>query len=69
MEVIHLRNIAIKIMYDGTQFHGWQYQPNGITVQEIVENTLTKLISEDIKVIGCSRTDAGVHAAEFFFRN
>ena len=67
MEVIHLRNIAIKIMYDGTQFHGWQYQPNGITVQEIVENTLTKLISEDIKVIGCSRTDAGVHAAEFFF--
>lgn len=62
-----MRNIAVKIMYDGTDFHGWQYQPNGITVQEVVESTLKKLTGEDIKVTGCSRTDAGVHAAEFYF--
>ena len=62
-----MRNIAIKIMFDGTEFHGWQYQPNGITVQEIAENTLSKLLGENIKVTGCSRTDAGVHAAEFYF--
>jgi len=60
-----LRNIAMKIMYDGTDFHGWQIQPNGITVQETVENTLKKITGEDIKVTGCSRTDAGVHAADY----
>ena len=62
-----MRNIAVKIMYDGTDFHGWQYQPNGITIQEVVEHTLTKLLNEDIKVVGCSRTDAGVHAMEYYF--
>ena len=54
-------------MYDGTEFHGWQYQPNGITVQETIENTLNKIIGENIKVTGCSRTDAGVHALEYYF--
>lgn len=62
-----MHNIAMKIMYDGTEFHGWQTQKNGITVQETVENTLKKLTGEDIKVTGCSRTDAGVHALEYVF--
>lgn len=67
MEVFLLQNVAVKIMYDGTEFHGWQYQPNGITVQEVVEATLSELTGENIKVTGCSRTDAGVHASEFYF--
>lgn len=57
----------MKIMYDGTEFHGWQYQPNGITVQETVEKTLSELLDENISVTGCSRTDAGVHAIEYYF--
>ena len=57
----------MKIMYDGTMFHGWQIQPNGITVQEAVETTLSKLLNEKISVTGCSRTDAGVHAKEYYF--
>lgn len=61
-----MRNIAMKIMYDGTDLHGWQYQPNGITVQELVESTLKKVTGDEIKVTGCSRTDAGVHAVEYF---
>lgn len=62
-----MRNIAMKIMYDGSEFHGWQYQLNGITVQETVEKTLKKITGEDIKVCGCSRTDAGVHALVYIF--
>lgn len=54
-------------MYDGSRFHGWQFQPNGISVQEVVEKTLFNLTGENIKVTGCSRTDAGVHAKEFYF--
>lgn len=57
----------MKIMYDGTDFHGWQIQPNGVTVQECVEDTLKNLLNENITVTGCSRTDAGVHAREYFF--
>lgn len=62
-----MRNIVIKIMYDGSRFHGWQFQPNGISVQEVVEKTLSGLTNENIKVTGCSRTDAGVHAIEYYF--
>lgn len=62
-----MHNIAMKIMYDGTEFHGWQTQKNGITVQETVESTLKQLTGEYIKVTGCSRTDAGVHALEYVF--
>ena len=57
----------MKIMYDGTEFCGWQYQPNGFSVQEAVEKTLTRLTGAKTSVTGCSRTDAGVHAAEFYF--
>lgn len=49
-------------MYDGTLYHGWQRQPNGITVQEVLEDALFKISGEKIAVTGCSRTDAGVHA-------
>ncbi len=60
-------NIAVKIMYDGAAYHGWQYQKNGITVQERIETVLSDLTGESVSVVGCSRTDAGVHAYEFVF--
>lgn len=56
-------NLKLTIKYDGTSYHGWQRQPNGITVQEVLEDTLEKVFKKKIVVTGCSRTDAGVHAA------
>ena len=50
------------VAYDGTQYCGWQVQPNGITVQEVVNTALSELLREEIHTIGASRTDAGVHA-------
>ena len=60
-----LRNLMLKIEYDGTNYHGWQIQDNAITVQEMVERALSKITKEEITVTGCSRTDTGVHALEF----
>lgn len=56
-------NLKLTIKYDGTAYHGWQRQPNGITVQEVLEDALEKVFKKRIVVTGCSRTDAGVHAA------
>lgn len=56
----------LKIKYMGTAYHGWQVQPNGITVQQILGDALKKITKQDIAVSGCSRTDAGVHANEFY---
>ena len=52
----------LTMAYDGTNYHGWQRQKNGITVQEILENVLSGIAGENVVVTGCSRTDAGVHA-------
>jgi tRNA pseudouridine38-40 synthase len=56
------RNIKLVLAYDGTDFHGWQVQPNIATVQGVLQHTLQKLCQEDIVVHGSGRTDAGVHA-------
>lgn len=56
------RNIAIKLRYDGTAYHGWQVQKNDISVAETVEKALSKVCGHAVKVVGCGRTDAGVHA-------
>ena len=55
-------NYQIIIEYEGTNFVGWQYQKNGISVQEILERKLKKIFNKKIKVIGSGRTDSGVHA-------
>ncbi|MCQ2128684.1 MAG: tRNA pseudouridine(38-40) synthase TruA [Bacteroidaceae bacterium] len=52
----------ITLQYDGTNYHGWQIQPNGITVEECVEKSLSTLLGRDIDIVGAGRTDAGVHA-------
>lgn len=57
----------ITVAFDGTAYHGWQVQPNGITVQKVMNEALNKLLGTQTAVTGCSRTDAGVHAREFAF--
>lgn len=56
----------IEFSYNGSQYHGYQIQPNCITVQEVLEERLSKLLSQEIKTIGAGRTDAGVHAKQMF---
>lgn len=59
------KNIRLLIEYDGTEFHGWQRQPNDITIQELVENALEKITGDKTIVYGCGRTDSGVHALNY----
>lgn len=56
----------IELAYNGTPFYGWQIQPKQITVQEVVEKGLTLLLDEKISIMGCGRTDTGVHAKKYF---
>jgi len=56
-----------KIQYNGTNYHGWQYQPNAISVQETIQNQLYKLFKNRQSIIGCGRTDTGVHASQYYF--
>jgi len=56
----------IELSYNGKMYHGWQIQPNANSVQEEMEKALSILLSEKIAVIGCGRTDARVHASQFF---
>lgn len=58
----NVRNIKLIVEFDGTDFHGWQRQLDLRTVQGVLEDTLQGLFGEPVKVIGCGRTDAGVHA-------
>ena len=57
-----MRRIKLTIAYDGTNYCGWQVQPNGITIEEVLNKALAKMTGEEITVIGASRTDSGVHA-------
>lgn len=57
-----MKRVKLVVAYDGTRYCGWQIQPNGITVQGILNEELSKLLGEKIVTIGASRTDAGVHA-------
>jgi len=60
-----MRNIALRLSYDGSAYHGWQTQKTEITVQETLEGALTKICGHRVKVTGCGRTDAGVHALSY----
>ena len=57
-----MRRIKLVVSYDGTAYCGWQLQPNGVTIEEVLNQALSSLLKEDIQVIGASRTDSGVHA-------
>lgn len=56
------KRIMLTIAYDGTDYSGWQIQPNAVTIEGVLNKTISELLGEDIHVIGASRTDAGVHA-------
>lgn len=56
----------LEISYDGTEYHGWQNQPNGISIQEVIEEKMAILFKAPIEIIGSGRTDAGVHAMRQF---
>lgn len=57
-----MRRVKLTVAYDGTNYCGWQVQPNGITIEEVLNQAIRKLTGEEIAVIGASRTDSGVHA-------
>ncbi|MBT8221064.1 MAG: tRNA pseudouridine(38-40) synthase TruA [Bacteroidia bacterium] len=54
------------IQYNGTRYSGWQRQPNATTIQAEIEDTLSKVLRMTIEIVGCGRTDSGVHASEFY---
>ena len=56
----------IHLAYNGTTYHGWQIQPNASSVQETLENVFSLLLGETIGIVGCGRTDTGVHASDFY---
>lgn len=60
-----MRNLLLTLRYDGTLFHGWQFQSNADSVQRRVEEAFHSLSGKNENIIGCSRTDAGVHANMF----
>jgi tRNA pseudouridine38-40 synthase len=56
----------LQLAYRGTRYHGWQRQPNGISVQEVLETALSTVLREPVALVGSGRTDAGVHAGQQF---
>jgi tRNA pseudouridine38-40 synthase len=57
-----MRNIKLTIEYDGTNYVGWQYQPNGVSVQQVMEEALATILKESVRINSSGRTDSGVHA-------
>ena len=61
-----MQRYVIKLAYNGFNYHGWQMQDNAHSVQAEISEKLTLLLNENISIVGCGRTDTGVHAREFF---
>ena len=57
-----MKRIELIVAYDGTKYCGWQIQKNGVTVEEVLNRELCRLLGENVAVIGASRTDSGVHS-------
>ena len=56
----------IELAYDGTNYHGWQVQPNAVTIQEVLNDALYTILREPVETIGAGRTDTGVHARQLY---
>lgn len=56
----------LELEYFGKAYHGWQRQPNALSVQEVVEESLSTLLQQNVEIVGAGRTDAGVHARQIF---
>ncbi len=61
-----MQRFFLKLGFDGSAYHGWQIQPNAHTVQAELEKALSTLLGDSISVVGCGRTDTGVHAKKFY---
>jgi len=66
MENNYPKRLFLEISYDGTNYFGWQRQPDFISVQQAIEEVLSKLYAEPVYIVGCGRTDTGVHANQYF---
>lgn len=66
MPLVNSKRYFIELSYNGTTYHGWQIQPNGITVQECLDKALSVYFRQVVVSLGCGRTDAGVHASQFY---
>lgn len=62
----NLQRYFIELAYNGTNYHGWQIQPNAVTVQEMLNKALSILLRQPVETTGCGRTDTGVHATTFY---
>lgn len=60
-----MSTVALRLGYDGTAYHGWQRQKNAATIQETLEEALSRLYKTELHALGCGRTDAGVHARKY----
>ena len=56
----------LRIQYHGGAYHGWQIQPDALSVKQVINESLSLILRRDIETTGCGRTDAGVHASDFF---
>jgi len=63
---LNTKRYFIELAYNGTGYHGWQFQPNAITVQQCLDQALGIYFRQPVSTLGCGRTDTGVHAKEFF---
>lgn len=63
---MNTKRYFIELAYNGTAYHGWQLQPNAITVQECLDKALSTYFRQPVNTLGCGRTDTGVHAQQFF---
>jgi len=61
-----MQRYFLKLAYNGKAYHGWQFQPNAVTIQQVLEHALTMFLRDTILLVGCGRTDAGVHAALYY---
>ena len=62
-----MRRLLFEIAYQGTRYHGYQVQANALTVAQVVQDAVEKVFGRREGITGCSRTDAGVHAGQYFF--
>jgi tRNA pseudouridine38-40 synthase len=61
-----MQRYFLELSYLGTKYHGWQKQPNAVSIQGTIEPCLSKIFQKDIPIVGCGRTDTGVHARQYF---
>ncbi|WMJ23298.1 tRNA pseudouridine(38-40) synthase TruA [Paludicola sp. MB14-C6] len=62
-----MRNLLIEISYNGANYHGYQVQANAITITEVIQDTIEKILKKRENIVGCSRTDSKVHANSYYF--